>query len=159
MKNDILQIAAASRAACNAYNEAHGHFWSGLGGMCGLASHFLFSNLEEEGFSPTFYIAQAKIDALFGQRWISVGKLHVDITATQFNHRLSPVFSYKGTPDVHPVLLKYFRTKGTRFPQDFTIETATNQKEIDKLMKLWHTTVSYCGMTRKRLNHYYAHGE
>jgi hypothetical protein len=159
VKDDILAIAAASRAACNAYNDAHGHFWGGLGGMCGLASHFLFANLEDEGYSPTFIMGYAT-DPVFGLHcWVSLGRLHVDITATQFDRGIAPVYFFRGGDDAHPILTSKFRTKGCHYPYDWTMDTADSQKGIDKLMKLWNTSFSYRGITRKKLNQLYAHGE
>ena len=153
MKNEILSVAALSRRACDEYHDMFGRmFWDGLGGMCGLASHFLMHNLARAGVASQFIMATANNAA---HCWIAVDDFNVDITATQF-HPVSPIYHFKGAVDRHSILADYFRGRHNAvYPRDWKYDIADTSKDVDKLMKLWHSGTRYNGITRKRLDNLY----
>lgn len=145
-------IAAVSRQACEAYNEVYGSFLTSLGGMCGLASHFLFNNLRNEGYNPKFIMATAELRG--SHCWIAVGNVNIDITATQFDPFCSPVYNYNGKMEDHPLLVKLYKHDRV-FPSQWFFQETDKHKDIAIMMEGWGIQQSYRGLTRKRLDNFY----
>lgn len=69
--------------------DAHGHRQARhLGGLCGLASVFLFDRLTEEGFRPQLVMGD-------GHYFIECHGWLVDVTATQFGQPSVVVLDYQ----------------------------------------------------------------
>lgn len=144
MKDDILNYAALCRSACERYNVIHQEFWGGLGGMCGMASHFLFEKLQDF-CSPVFIMGGENGS---GHCWVRVGRFHVDITATQFDQMTAPVYTFRGKKEDHPILNKWSH----RFPKQWEFFEAKTSSEVRSLLKGWPTWAQYRGDYKKRLD-------
>jgi hypothetical protein len=137
MKEAVLTIAALSRHACEEWSKESGEFDSeDLTCMCAMASHFLFRRLAKAGFVPVFLIAEA-VPAWGSHCWVRVGKTHIDLTATQFEDKCSPIYNYRGSKTDHPIMREYFRKWSPKFPDEFNIFTAATDNGIMKLLKEW----------------------
>lgn len=141
--------AAVSRHACELFNEAHQFFPFDLAGACGLASHFLFCNLKNDGYRPVFIMASSDEPSYGNHCWVKVGDFHVDITATQYG--LSPIYSFNGRPEAHQGLRDYY---GFRI-KNWTFNSAVTERGIDRLMLSWTELECYRGLQRRRLDNFY----
>lgn len=150
MKDDILAMAAVCRRACEEYNDTHGTFWAGLGGMCGMASHFLFGKLSE--FSSPIFILAENDDGTGAHCWVKVGRLNVDITATQFDPTIPPIFTYTGHKEQHPLLLRHYRFS---FPHQYNFFETKDQNDVRRFLKKWDSAYQYQGKYKKRLDRYF----
>lgn len=146
MKDDILEIAAVCRRACEQYDKTYEYFYSGLGGMCGMASAFLFEKLQTV-CSPIFIMGNGGDSHC----WVRVGRTNIDITATQFNASVSPVYTFRGKSEEHPLLKRFYK----RFPNEWKFIEAKNPEIIRGLLKEWEPCTRYSGKYKKRLDNFF----
>lgn len=151
--DEILGIAAITRRSCEAWNSEHELFGDDLACMCLIASHFLFRVLKENGYMPRFHKATKEYWGC--HCWVSVGRLHLDITATQFAP-VAPVFHYTGTKSDHPVLKAYFGPREpTCFPQTFTLYSGNSEERIADIVSDWGDDNVLTPSRADELKHYY----
>lgn len=96
MNQQIFDIALACRLACQDVAETKQLGFSyfiidGLGGLCAMASEFVFIKLRQAGFSPKFI----KCEIAYGPShcWNYCDDTVIDITATQFDNCVPPVYT------------------------------------------------------------------
>lgn len=137
-KDEILGIAALTRKACEEWNKQFEQFSSCLCGMCCMASHFLWRKLKEAGYMPRFHLAETGPKYYWGCHcWVSVGRMHVDITGTQFAP-VNPVYTYTGTKGDHPLLKAHFGPrKDLAFPDSFMLYSGNSEDKIAEIIDGW----------------------
>jgi len=98
MDTTPYQIAKKVREQCEQWNEDNeGYFYSGLSGMCAIASVALTKTFHEHGFKDAVFIEGEYIEGKFvhrvknylyglGHCWVELNDKIYDITATQFNN-------------------------------------------------------------------------